>query len=220
MARSWYEQYMIPSARTGGKFGAGAVSNMRAAGLSDALILAGKRKYGFTMTPSAQAMFGPDTYKGNWLTDYFGAEGGFGLTAYNRVRGLGHHPTTIGRDMYKSGLRIGGKVEAQIKKDLEQEEILKRTAEQQALDMQQAQWDKEIEAIKDVPVPYNKPAVIAGASGRFQQQGSETASRRRGKSVKTAWSRDTTGGARGFWMNVHGARPKGGAGQQGQLNIA
>ena len=101
----------------------------------------------------------------------------------------------------------------------ETEEI--RKAEQVAMDMQQAQWDKEIAAIKDVPVPYNKPAVIAGASGRFQQQGSETASRRRGKSVKTAWSRESPGQKRGFWMNVGGAKPQGGAaGQQSQLNTA
>jgi len=86
---------------------------------------------------------------------------------------------------------------------------------------EQANWDKQLQAAKDVPIPWNRPAVIAGASGRFQQQGSQVASRRRASSVNQAWSRRAPGGSDGFWMNVGGNKSGGKAtGAQGQLNIA
>tara|TARA_R100000458_G_C8203105_1_gene193023 strand:+ start:225 stop:887 length:663 start_codon:yes stop_codon:yes gene_type:complete len=166
-------------------------------------------------TPGLDAAIKGDPYSGgNWLTQFGSNTGTYDLGNYQTTRSTGRSPEDTLSALVGSRLHIGAGVRSQIQKDIDanrMKEMMVNTQEAEArrLDMEQAMWNKEIEAIKSVPVPYNKPAVIAGASGRFQQQGSATASRRRGKSVKETFGRR----GQQFAMNIP-------SGTQGQLNIA
>lgn len=182
------------------------------------------------ITPGVRAQMDADPFShGNWLTKWGGNAGRFGLKHYDRYKASsgGGDPRAVLGALTGSRLKIGDNVRSQIQSDIHSNDLTDivnslNEASATRLAAEQANWDKQLQAAKDVPIPWNRPAVIAGASGRLQQQGSGVASRRRGKSVKTAWSRQSPGSASGgFWMNVGGARPQGGAaGQQSQLNIA
>lgn len=113
----WLKKYMIPEAAAGKKYGKQAVENMRREQFSDAVINAANARFGYSLTPGAQAMV-DSTARGNWLTPYFGDRGGFGIEPYNYVKSLGHTTQAIRDALPGSGLKEGRFLHQQMLTDL------------------------------------------------------------------------------------------------------
>lgn len=116
----WLQKYMIPEAAAGKKYGKQAVENMRREQFSDAVINAANARFGYSFAKGAQGMVDPNA-RGNWLTQYFGDRGGFGIEPYNYVKSLGHTTQEIRDALPDSGLKPGGLLHQQILSDLKDE---------------------------------------------------------------------------------------------------
>ena len=96
-----------------GGFGLTALSNARAAGLTDAQIRKQLSSSGLTIGGGAAGQLGADTD----LYQYRGSGGQFGLDSYNNARAAGLNNGQIRSSLAMSGLQIGDKAGEQLNVD-------------------------------------------------------------------------------------------------------
>ena len=180
MAQSnWMTGYRPAPYDQGNVFGATAVQGMLNDGYTAAAILAGKRKFGYTLGQGARGLLeGAD--KGNWLTDHFGDQGNFGVQAYENVKSLGHDPTEIFQAFGGSGLKIGDNVMAAYQSDMNAQRAKEMQERDHAFQQQMAEY-----AVQNRPLlrSGDPGAVGKPASGMKIAKGDEYSKGRRGSTL-------------------------------------